>query len=66
MKYVVNCTNPDDLASSKSASSFGTGKYGFTVHASNMQDAKSQVINRAKKDGFWGYDWLADITRLNK
>lgn len=64
MKYLVNLTNPEDLKNSEKTCSFGSGKYGFCVHAENMAEAKQKVIERAKNDNFFGTDWKADITRL--
>lgn len=65
MKYVVNLTNPEDLKNS-GPSSFGTGEYGFVVYAEGMAEAKTKAIARAKRDGFYGCDWSACITRLDQ
>lgn len=64
MRYIANLTNNDDLNESGNKVGFGTGKYGFELTADNMAEARQKVIDRAKKDGFYGFDWRAKITRL--
>ena len=63
-KYTVSLSNPADLRAS-GPSSYGTGRYGHNVSANSMADARTQVIERARKDVYYGSDWSAKITRLN-
>jgi hypothetical protein len=64
MSYAVSLSNPANLAVS-GPHSYGTGKYGFHLRAVSMADAREQVFERARADGFYGLDWSAKITRLN-
>ena len=63
MKYLVILTNPDDSRSAPL--SFGSGVHGFQVSAETEQEAIDAVVMRAKTEGFYGYDWDAQIIPLD-
>lgn len=64
MKFIANLTDQIDLDNSDGPSSFGTGNYFFELHAENMDEAQIKGIERAHRDGFYGFGWHAKIVKL--
>lgn len=58
IQWIVDLTHSDERPIHVS---FSEGSYGFVVRAETKEEAVAAVIARAKRDGFWGHDWRAQI-----
>jgi hypothetical protein len=62
-KFVIDLTNPDDQP--QDGLSFSSGRHGHTVEADGLDAAITTAVARSKSDGYFGFDWSAQIVALD-
>ena len=62
-KYNASIANDADLNES-GPSSFGTGRYACTIEAENIKAAVKKLVERAKKEAWFGEDWKALVDQI--
>jgi hypothetical protein len=63
-KFVIDLTNPDDQP--RASLSYSSGRHGHTVEAASLEAAIEATVSRSKSDGYFGFDWSAQITALDQ